>query len=215
MDAKKLEAIKSYLSHNGVEYYDVQLELVDHFATAVEKQQRLHPQLSFTDALLKAHQSFGGREGFRKFIEAAETRVTKKTMKLVGLTFLRFLSWPYFILTLAITGLWFQLTNAHLLASRFYFYAILLGMIAIAIRNTFVLKDTDSFLAKKTSRSLGWITYLIIYIPGGNLYLFHADAFSPTYATIYFTILTITMVAFWRIPKLAIEEAKKIYPKTA
>ena len=97
MEAKKIEAIKNYLSHNGVEYLDVQAELIDHFATAVEKEENENPQIPFKEALIKAHRGFGGREGFRKYIEAAETRVTKKTFKMIGHTFAHFLSWPYLI----------------------------------------------------------------------------------------------------------------------
>ncbi len=215
MENSKLNAIQTYLFNNGVEYYDVQAELIDHFATAVEKAEKENPNIPFKEALIKAHRAFGGREGFRKYIEAAETRVTKKTFALIGHTFVRFVSWPYLVITFSFAAMWYWLFQNLFIQPRYYFVLIMLAFIGVVLRNTFTLRNSNFFLAKKTSRSLGWVAYLLLYLPGGNTILFSADTFSPIFLTIYFTILTLALVAFWRIPHLATQEARKLYPEIA
>ncbi len=78
MKAEKIEVIRKYLQQNGVEYYDIQAELIDHFATSVENVQREKPGIGFVEALHLSHKKFGGQKGFMKYTEQARKDVQKK-----------------------------------------------------------------------------------------------------------------------------------------
>lgn len=211
MQQKQIEIIKNYLAQNGVEYYDVQAELIDHFATAVERQQAQNPALGFKEALHKAHRDFGGKEGFRKFLEEAESSVRSKTYRMVGQTLLRFLSWPYLVLTLAITAGWFMVFTQVELRANYIFLSINTLFLAVIIYNYYRLRNVQMFLPRRTTNALGWVLYLVIYIPGNHIWL-TGDVFSKEFGVGYFTLLTLTLISFYKIPGLAIAETKKLYP---
>ncbi len=70
------------------------------------------------------------------------------------------------------------------------------------------------YLPRKTTRALGWVLYLLVYIPGNHIWI-TGNVLSSTFGIIYFTFLTIALVSFYQIPKLAIEETRKTYPQIA
>ena len=51
--------IESFVRRKGIEYLDVQMEIIDHVASAVEEKLSSEPTLTFDEALKKAHLSFG------------------------------------------------------------------------------------------------------------------------------------------------------------
>ncbi len=214
MDVEKIEAIKSYLSKNGVKFYDIQAELIDHFATAIEQQQRLNGTLTFTEALHHAHQNFGGKEGFRQFLAKAQKNVSIKTYRMVGQTLLSFLKPPYLLLTLSIGALWYMAFSFLSFRTDLVFGAITLLFLGVLLLNEIRLKKVAMYLPRKTTRALGWVLYLLVYIPGNHIWI-TGNVLSNTFGIIYFTFLTIALISFYQIPKLAIEETHKLYPQIA
>jgi hypothetical protein len=63
----QIECLFEFTRSHGVQYYDVQAELVDHLASQIEADMDANPKLSFHAALDEAYTSFGPK-GF-KFIE--------------------------------------------------------------------------------------------------------------------------------------------------
>lgn len=64
MTDQQVKKIRAYLEKQGIEYLDLQAELIDYFACEVERYQKEDPNLSFKVALHKAHRSFGGEQAF-------------------------------------------------------------------------------------------------------------------------------------------------------
>lgn len=212
MEAAKIEIIQKYLSVNGVEYYDVQAELIDHFATTVEETQKQNPGLSFTDAMMKAHRNFGGKEGFRKYLEQAQTDVNKKIYKLLGKTLLRFVQWPYLVITAALALSWYLVFTKWNVPTDILFVSMSTTFLLVMIWNVIRMRNVKMFLPKKAYKALGLVFYFVVYLPGVPL-VFTPKTPSTVFNIIYFTLLSLMLVAFSKIPKLSIEETQKIYPQ--
>ncbi|WP_417610839.1 hypothetical protein [Owenweeksia hongkongensis] len=216
MEAKKIEAIKKYLSFYDAKYYDVQAELIDHFASAVEKAERENPDIPFKHALIKAHRSFGGREGFRKYIDAAKKDVRKKTDKMILNLLLQLLHWPYILLTAAVVFIWhLVLQNWNTDVNLLYLVVMLTGGISVGIINYVQLKDIDLFLPKHANYYLGSFFYFSVYLPYYFLILIQDERPNHFLLVASLSLMTFIFISFARIPKLAIKETLKLYPEIA
>ena len=51
LSAEQIERLYQFTRQHYVEYYDLQTELVDHLANAIEEQWQQNPKLSFEEAL--------------------------------------------------------------------------------------------------------------------------------------------------------------------
>ncbi len=214
MEAEKIEAIKSYLSNNGVKYYDIQTELIDHFATAVENVQRINPKIGFQEALLVSHREFGGKEGFRKYVLEAESNVTKKTWLLVGKTLLQFLKWPCLMVVGLLTLFWTIIIDQWQAKAEWFFVGIMISFLIVMLINNIKLQKIEMFLPRKTNKALGWVLYFVAFIPG-FIARIPFESITPIYTTAYFTFLSLVCISFYQVPSLAINETKKLYPQIA
>ncbi|PZP46027.1 MAG: hypothetical protein DI598_12635 [Pseudopedobacter saltans] len=62
-----IDFLFQFCTKHGVKYYDVQVELVDHLASAIEAEMANKPNLLFEDCLQKEYKSFG-KVGFSKLL---------------------------------------------------------------------------------------------------------------------------------------------------
>lgn len=214
MEAAKINAIKRYLSENGIQYYDVQAELIDHFATAVERAEKESPGIHFQEALHKAHRSFGGKEGFRKYIDEAQAVVQKKTNRMMAQTLLLFLKWPYFLFTIVVTLIWYFVIQNYPSALDGVSAGFFISFLIVAVINHLRLRKVNMFLPRRTNKALGLILYFTVYIPGFTFFR-NSETISPATLLLYFVFLSLSLVAFYRIPTLAIKETRKLYPQIA
>ena len=215
MTPEKICAIKRYLRTQGVKHYDVPAELIDHFATAVEEAERENPEIPFKHALIQAHRAFGGREGFRKYINAAKRDVRKKTNQLILNLLFQFLQWPFLILTILIIAGWhFFLNHFPNIDSRtLYFIMMVIGVTIIAGVNSYRLRNVPMFMPRHANIILGGILYFIIFLP--SQHLLRIDNPNHVLLVAYFSLLTFSLISFARLPKLAMAETLKKYPQIA
>ena len=145
--------------HN-VHYYDVQIELVDHIASAIEVLWEANPELSFEEAVFQVGEQFGiepfshsssnsilpsinglsfSREsGFDAIKEAKEKELRRKYDRLQRKYIGEFFKLPKIILTLAITFalfLAFKFSNNAIILSYYVqgFYILSLAIYLIFI----------------------------------------------------------------------------------
>ena len=85
-----------------VEYYDLQSELVDHLANAIEAQIELSPKLTFDEALQIEFKKFGVF-GFMDVLYKRRAVLNKKYYKIVWQYFKDFFGVPKIVFTIAIT----------------------------------------------------------------------------------------------------------------
>jgi hypothetical protein len=95
---QQIDDIAFYCYTRKVEYYDVQLELVDHIADIIEHLQEANPELSFSVALELAGKQFTDAE-FKKVVKSKQRVFQKKVSKLIEKEFISFFTVPKIILT--------------------------------------------------------------------------------------------------------------------
>lgn len=93
-----------------VYHYDVQLELVDHLASAIESQWEDDSELSFEKALRNTFRRFG-ITGFSRVKVETEKALRQKYNRLLWKYMLEFYRLPKIIMTLGITGILFSLVK--------------------------------------------------------------------------------------------------------
>ena len=93
-----------------VEHYDLQVELVDHLASAIEEQWETDAEISFQDALKKSFSKFG-IYGFTK-IKKKKIKELQKKYNILHRNFLfKFYSWPKLLLISALTIIFYMLLS--------------------------------------------------------------------------------------------------------
>ena len=106
LSAEQIEKLYAFTRQHYVEYYDLQTELVDHLANAIEAQWEQNPKLSFEEALRIEFKKFGVF-GFMDVVEKRQAALQKKYNQLVWKELKTFFRLPKIIGTLAAVGIIF------------------------------------------------------------------------------------------------------------
>lgn len=86
---EQIERLYQFTRQHYVEWYDLQTELVDHLANAIEQQWQENPKLDFEEVLQIEFKKFGVF-GFMDVVEKRQTALGKKYNKLVWKHFKEF-----------------------------------------------------------------------------------------------------------------------------
>ena len=92
----QIDQLYIFTRQHYVEYYDLQTELVDHLANAIEEQWQENPKLSFNEALNIEFKKFGVF-GFMDVIDQRKGAMNKKYSKIVWQNFKNFFGIPQII----------------------------------------------------------------------------------------------------------------------
>ncbi|MEC4113541.1 hypothetical protein [Myroides pelagicus] len=101
LSTDQIQALHAFVKKHYVEYYDVEIELVDHLANDIENQWIEDETLSFDTALERAFKKFG-IFGFSDLVSIKEQNLQNHYFKLVGKEIYHFFHWPKIMLTAAI-----------------------------------------------------------------------------------------------------------------
>jgi hypothetical protein len=104
----EIDQLFSFCEKHYVPYYDVQVELVDHLASAIENNWEKTPELSFEKALNDTFKEFGIL-GFSKIRMTRANELQKKYERMLWQYVGQFYKLPKIILTLALSFMLFLL----------------------------------------------------------------------------------------------------------
>ncbi|MBU1821069.1 MAG: hypothetical protein KKG00_06115 [Bacteroidetes bacterium] len=93
---EQIDALYAFVKSKYVDYYDVQLELVDHLASEVEQKMAANPAVSFDIALQQVYSGFG-IFGFTEVVELKAAAVIKATRLLWWKSFKALFRLPYIL----------------------------------------------------------------------------------------------------------------------
>ena len=99
---EQIESLFYFCTSNGVLYYDVQVELVDHLVNSVEIEMSADSKLTFEKAIEKVHKSFGYK-GFEPLVIEKKKMVKKQSRKLFWNFFKKQFAWPKVLLFIVLT----------------------------------------------------------------------------------------------------------------
>jgi len=220
VSAEQMDMLFTFIRQHYVEYYDLQCELADHLANAIEMQWTTKPEMDFKDALNREFKKFG-IFGFMDVVEKRQLALTKKYHKLMWGYFKEFFKLPKIILTLFVVFLVFKVVE--------YSVAIYTGlMISITVLGAYKLIAMYYDYRKKIKRTeKKWLFEDIIKRGGGiaaTVYMpyyliFHDISDNPSTVGMIYTAVLLTAfslylyIILYVIPGKANEHLLKTYPE--
>jgi len=192
----QLAEIKSFISRKGIKYTDVQMEIVDHVASAVEERMHADHQLTFEMALKQVHASFG-IFGFGGMEDSIINGMGKKYNRLFWTYFLSLFGQRYLLLVL-IGG--FLIYELQVISTANFYFITLVLLAAVALSAIAVVVG---LLRHKAYRNLLVYRTSIVYFMfiGSFLQIFNFVVNHSTDVVIYgirrnFVLLSILLVLF-------------------
>jgi cytochrome c biogenesis protein CcdA len=158
LTAEQIDQLYQFTRQHYVEYYDLQTELVDHLANAIEAEWETNPELSFDEVLNQEFKKFGVF-GFMDVVEKRQEALNKRYNKIVWQHFKAFFGIPKIVLTVAMTVLLFTVLKISLYEDR-----IIIGLYLILISFTFyeMIKSRKQRNQKEKLQEKKWLFEEII-----------------------------------------------------
>ncbi|WGQ10130.1 hypothetical protein QG516_00485 [Pedobacter gandavensis] len=196
LSQQQLEEIKQFVLRKGFVYLDVQMEIIDHVASAIEERMEADSKLDFSRALQETYSNFGIL-GFSTIADAVTNGLNKKYNRFFWRTFRSFFSYKYA----------FLLVLGGLLAYQAQLLLIDNGWWLVVFTVTMLLEIVITFIRKFSSEKLG--QYLSFRLSGAYFalqgaflfvvllskpYIEFVDSFSGLYLTI--AILSLFLVLY-------------------
>ena len=138
---QEIKLLFDFTKKHYVEFYDVQVELVDHLANAIEEQWKENPKLSFNEALQIEFKKFG-IFGFTSLVEQKQAELHKYYNKMLWNELLKFVSIPKVVVTIALyLGIYFVLKYTGK-------FGEMIALCALIISFTFFMIDGLRYIYK-------------------------------------------------------------------
>jgi len=163
LDKEQLHHIREFITQKGFNYVDVQMEILDHVASAVEERMNDNDTLSFDQALKETHQSFGVM-GFSVISDGIINALSKKYSRVFWRKFATPFGPKYIVLIIASLFVLYKLQT--MVANRMQFTIILISFIIILTFVTTVI----GFRSRKFKKLMSY-RIAKTYIPLGGVFL--------------------------------------------
>ena len=214
------EMLFEFTRKHYVEYYDLQNELTDHLANAIEARWVTEPNLSFNEALHFEFKKFG-IFGFTGIVEKRQVALGKKYNRLMWGYFKQFFRLPQVLITIALFAIIFKLISYS--ANAYIF--IITALVVIGLVKTITMWVSFRKKVKQTGKK--WLFEEVIVRCGGMssaVFLpcqISSYVFSDTPGLIRTIVMTTFVVAVllyqytisFMIPRRAEEHLLKTYPE--
>ncbi len=224
---EQIDRLYQFTRQHYVEWYDLQTELVDHLANAIEQQWQENPKISFEDALQIEFKKFG-IFGFMDVVEQRQLALNKRYNKIVWKHFKAFFSIPKIIATFSAVLIFFYMLmslskQAGILINSFLVFAILFFWVATIVKR---------IKYNKTAKASGkkWLFKEVIfgyshfaglsYLPIQIIVHFDFDTQIGMVKALFFSVLIVSMylidyIVLFEIPSKADAYLKETYPEYA
>jgi hypothetical protein len=219
VSATQMEALFYFLKSRNIKHYDVQCELADHIANAIEQTWEQNPDISFADALPPEEEKFGGKFGFMKIMFKRQAALRKRYRKMFWGYFFSYFKLPQIIGVVAFGYGLFRLMSWWY---KSYLLVLVPLIIAIVLRERHLNK-----VYKSNPHGHHWLMEEMIYARDGGVgYLVMCVNFTwqmwrddYPFGLIVTESVVITLLALYGyvklmvIPNRAEAYLKEIYPE--
>ncbi|MFI0490965.1 hypothetical protein [Flavobacterium sp.] len=226
LTTEQIDQLFTFTRQHYVEWYDLQSELVDHLANAIETQWQENPKLTFDEVLNKEFGKFGVF-GFMGVVEERQKFLGKKYNRLIWKYYKEFFRLPKIILTTALiyglyTFLNFFENPAAIFMGTYIFTLIVSFVLFLKARKELKQKQKRTgkkWLFENNENSLIAIQLFILGYSISNtiIYVSKINIWHREYSIIASSVLVlITLYIFIQlkiIPNKVSEELAKTYPE--
>jgi hypothetical protein len=156
LTAGQIQQLFAFCASKQVQYYDVQVELVDHLANAIELRMQEDPGLSFEKALELTYQDFG-IFGFSKIVSAKELSVMERQRHFFYTTVKGHFKWPKLVLLLL---LMLTMNTAVTLFGLAGIYTIMVSVFFSSVIVIFYVSTRLSSIRRRLNKKLVIATFM-------------------------------------------------------
>lgn len=200
---EQIQHLFHFCEKHFVREYDVQIELVDHLANAVEEKMRNNKNLSFEKAVEEVHAGFGVL-GFAGIVNARTQSLNSQLFKMKKKLFLSYFSWPKASLTACLLLSLIYIGN--LLSDEGVYYVMRATYISLYLFCIFVIAQGGYHIRKQKRKLLltdvGYNQSFLFLFAGGFLgeLMPYDDLIRSEHKTIVYTtylaFIVITVLLF-------------------
>ena len=219
----QIQSLFTFCEKHFVKYYDVQVELVDHLANAVELEMQKNSQLTFEKALEKVHQSFGVM-GFAPLVTEKQKQAEIQSRKLFWKLFKeRFGLSQILTFVLMVAFMYIIFCLEPLLIKWFYYLIVFGGTIALFFNMTVLQNSIAKTCRKFLIMNFTWLFYLIFLTPyisntsrfftDKSLFLNSQPNYLIFFISIFLSLYLIIISASWQTLSLIKTSLYKNYPE--
>jgi hypothetical protein len=224
---EEIAELYKYCERKKIVYYDIQIEIVDHIASAIEDRLKSNPNLSFKQALEEVHSSFGSF-GLKKIVDSKTSAMGRQYGRIRRQLVRSYFTFPKIALTFLLVVVCITMERVLPAFVLSYVLIVMGSFILYSFVQNEILKRK---LRKQQTRKLlmtdsqyfdfGFI-YLILMFQFGSDFL-RDGVFSITdekvinifqyYFSVFFFILyTVMTLARKEMITIVAEKAKEKYP---
>ena len=220
---EQINRLYEFIRQHFVEWYDLQTELVDHLANAIEHQWKDFPNRTFEEALQIEFKKFGVF-GFMEVVEKRQAVLNKKYNKIVWTNFKNFFHLPQIIGTFSAVGILFLILKISMFSE-----IIFLGITTLLLIFFFVEIFRNIKKANKLNQQTGkkWLFKEIIngygqttgfcFLPFQIIFhirdYLHNDVVLLIVSFFIISVALVQYIILIIIPNKADEYLKEIYPE--
>jgi|SRR5690242_13010670 hypothetical protein len=178
LSSEQIDQLFEFCEKHFVRHYDLQVELVDHLANAIEEQMKKDRNLTFEKTLTNVYESFGST-GFGRLISEKRIAAEKEGKRMFWKFFKENLRWPKILLLLLIVSSAYSLFTINVLFFRTFFISLMLGCQIIEMHSIYKFSRTISsggkkFLTWEFSRGSG-LFFVLLFVP------FYSEIFEKSF----------------------------------
>ena len=210
LTTEQIAQIKSWISKRGFTHTDVQYEIIDHVASAIEDKMEEKPEVGLEEAFSEVHRSFGVY-GFAEIEEAITSRLNKELWRSYWAATKEILFSTKILIPILI-GIF-----VHLISQQFplYFDKTILGGILgfcvftliYAFREQRSKKYLKSYLSFRMSYGIIPLLASVIF----NFRYLYLDLVTPFWTALLLGILSLAMWAVFLGSKQMINKTEKLH----
>lgn len=176
LSESQIQQLHTFTQKHYVEWYDVQIELVDHLANGIENQWENNPDLNFENALNNEFKKFG-IFGFSTLVEEKTNALNKHYRKQVWFYFKQFFKLPKILIT------FFLIWTLSKIIKYFDYHEYLLVAIVVLLFSSYLYyliktKRATNLINKRTGKK--WLFENTLLQFGGLIYVMNIGAYLPT-----------------------------------
>lgn len=151
LTTEQINHLYRYLADKGIEYFDVQVELVDHIASKIEEQLDLYPEKPTHEVFEQTLKKFNER-GFEQVVKEKEKQVARQYRRYGWESFKDFFSWPKIVFTAVLTGVVYVfLSNSSIEVFKAINESVLLICVTLGIGYSITVGFRNVMMPQKLS----------------------------------------------------------------
>ncbi len=217
---EQIQHLHQFCVKHYVRFYDLQLELVDHLANAIEQKMDENPKLNFEQALDEVYKEFGVF-GFANVVKEKSAAIEKSFMKEYWKIFTSYFSLPKVVISVTAFSIVSLLSLLFYSDSLLLIYAVVFAIFGYLsgyfwkkqyphpAKPLLSYRADRNFFSLQLARFLPWIYASVKHRFG---WVIISERFEMTLFIFFFTLIIVFILADFEAYKKMYDKTRKEFP---